>query len=398
MQVNSDLNEQHINTLVEKYTSNTCSREELDQLLLMVKNSTDNKPVENALHTFWERVKSENKQEHVNWDAMMQPLMKDLKPETPIVSIKRSFNLKWVGVAASILLLLGTLAYLTVWKPQVSQQVAAIDIIAPVANRAMIVLANGQKVYLDQKANGAIASDGNATVEKTADGKIVYKANSRSLASAQYNTLSNPRGSSVVDITLSDGTRVWLNAGSSLTYPMAFSGRERKVQISGEGYFEVAHNANMPFKVTKANMEVAVLGTHFNVNAYDDESLIKVTLLEGSVKTSLGNREAVILKPGQQAQVASTIKVLKQVNLEKEMAWKQGMFRFENTNIEEIMRQVARWYNVEVEFRGDVSNLNFGGSVSRQANISELLKRLEATNLVKFLIVDRKVIVTPNQK
>ncbi|UKJ06570.1 FecR domain-containing protein [Solitalea lacus] len=395
--MNNDLNGQ-INILVEKYTSNTCSREELDQLLLLVKNSTNSQSVENALHIFWERVKSENKQENVDWDAIMQPLMEDLKPETPVVSIKRGFNWKWVGVAASVVFLVGILGY---WsfrqtEPQVSQQVATADIIAPVANRAMIVLANGQKVYLDQKANGAIARDGNATVEKTADGKIVYKANNGSLASNLYNTLSNPRGSSVVDITLSDGTRVWLNAGSSLSYPVAFSGRERKVQISGEGYFEVAHNANMPFKVSKANMEVAVLGTHFNVNAYDDESVIKVTLLEGSVKTSLGNKEGVVLKPGQQARVANNIEVFKQVNLEKEMAWKQGMFRFEDTNIKEVMRQVARWYDVEVEFRGDVSKVNFGGSVSRQVNISELLKRLEATNLVKFSIVGRKVIVMPN--
>lgn len=396
MQVNSNLNE-NINTLVEKYTSNTCSKEELDQLLLMVKNTTDTEPVENALHTFWERVKSENKQERVDWDAMMQPLMKDLKTETPVVAINRGFNWRWVGMAASVVMLLGVLVYLTFWKPQVAQQMAATDIAAPVTNRAMIVLANGKKVYLDQQAKGNIAYDGNATVEKMADGTIVYKANNNvSLASNLYNTLSNPRGSSVMDITLSDGTRVWLNAGSSLTYPVAFSGNERKVQISGEGYFEVAHNANMPFKVAKNNMEVTVLGTHFNVNAYDDESVIKVTLLEGSVKTSLGNKVAVVIKPGQQAQISNNISVLKDVNLEKEMAWKQGVFRFQDTNIEEIMHQAARWYNVEVEFGGDVSNLNFGGSVSRQVNISELLKRLEATNLVKFSVVDRKVIVTPN--
>lgn len=396
MQVNSNLNE-NINTLVEKYTSNTCSKEELDQLLLMVKNTTDTEPVENALHTFWERVKSENKQERVDWDAMMQPLMKDLKTETPVVAINRGFNWRWVGMAASVVMLLGVLVYLTFWKPQVAQQMAATDIAAPVTNRAMIVLANGKKVYLDQQAKGNIAYDGNATVEKMADGTIVYKANNNvSLASNLYNTLSNPRGSSVMDITLSDGTRVWLNAGSSLTYPVAFSGKERKVQISGEGYFEVAHNANMPFKVAKNNMEVTVLGTHFNVNAYDDESVIKVTLLEGSVKTSLGNKVAVVIKPGQQAQISNNISVLKDVNLEKEMAWKQGVFRFQDTNIEEIMHQAARWYNVEVEFGGDVSNLNFGGSVSRQVNISELLKRLEATNLVKFSVVDRKVIVTPN--
>lgn len=397
MQVNSDFNE--INNLVEKYTGNTCSREELDELLLLIKNNTNKQPVEDALQLFWEKVKSEAKQEDVDWDGKMELYMKDLKPEAPVVRLKPGFNLKRFAVAASVVFLLGVLAYWAFWqsKPQVSQELAKGDIVAPVSNRAMIVLANGQKVYLDQQSNGAIAYDGNATVEKTADGQIIYKVNGGTAVANLYNSLSNPRGSSVVDITLSDGTRVWLNAGSSLTYPVLFNGSERKVQVSGEAYFEVAHNDKQPFKVSKADMEVTVLGTHFNVNAYDDEAGIKVTLLEGSVKTALGSKEAVILKPGQQAQVANDdIRLVKQVNIEKEMAWKEGMFRFEDTNIKEVMRQAARWYDVEIEFRGDLSNVNFGGSVSRQANISELLKRLEATNLVKFSIVGRKVIVMPN--
>jgi ferric-dicitrate binding protein FerR (iron transport regulator) len=243
--------------------------------------------------------------------------------------------------------------------------------------------------------NGTLATQGNIKVVKLDNGQIAYQTASGDAStplSVTYNTLNNPRGSKVIDMQLSDGSHVWLNAGSSLTYPVAFVGNERKVQITGEAYFEVAHDASKPFVVSKGVTSVEVLGTHFNVNAYDDEDALRITLLEGSVKVaSKGNLK--VIKPGEQAVVANGINVNKDVNVEQVMAWKNGMFKFNNTNMKQIMREIARWYDVDVEYQGDFSDLNFGGFVSRQANISELLKRFSATEQVHFKVEGRKIIV-----
>ncbi|NLR78413.1 FecR family protein [Chitinophaga eiseniae] len=396
MHSNSGINSQ-LNELVEKYTSNTCSREELEQLLLLVREANTDQPLEEALQLYWEKVKAENKQAGIDWDAKMRLLLEEVNAQTPMVHINRKFNWKRIAVAASLIMLLG-LGYWALRPKQapVKGALATKDIVAPIKNRAMITLSNGEKVELDEQQDGTVIHQGNTTVVKTAGGKVIYAAaGSGTATSGLYNTLSNPRGSKVVEITLSDGSMAWLNAGSSITYPVAFSGGERRVQLSGEAYFEVVHDTRMPFKVSKNNMEVTVLGTHFNVNAYDDESAIRVTLLEGAVRTALNNKQAVVLKPGQQAQVINDIKVLKDVDVQKVVAWKQEMFSFHETNIKEVMRQVARWYDVDVEFRGDVSQVNFGGSISRKASLSELLKILEETNLVKFELTGRKLTVIP---
>jgi ferric-dicitrate binding protein FerR (iron transport regulator) len=381
--------DEQFNILVEKYTSNTCSKEELEQFLAMVKDNADDQTLEVALRGFWEKVKKESKPGPIDWQATMKPVLEELNAETPVVYMK---NWKRMVAAASVLFLLG-LGYWFFNHRQSSEEVVVKDIEAPQANRAVITLADGKKVYLDDRTTGTIASEGNTNIVKTEDGKIIYNLNDVAVASGQYNTLTNPRGSKVVDLTLSDGSRVWLNAGSSVIYPVVFTGNERKVTMNGEAYFEVAHNAGMPFKVAKGAMEVIVLGTSFNVNAYDDESAIKVTLLQGSVKTTAGRLPEIVLKPGEQAQISNDIKVLKEVDLEREVAWKSGMFRFKDTNIEEIMRQVARWYDVEIEYKGNPAGLTLGGSVSRQANVTELLKRLEATGLLSFKIEGRKVMV-----
>jgi len=192
---------------------------------------------------------------------------------------------------------------------------------------------------------------------------------------------------------LADGSRVWLNAGSSVTFPVAFIDNERTVSITGEAYFEVAPDKTKPFRVTKGLMQVEVLGTHFNVNAYDDEVIIKVTLLEGSVRLKI-NEETQILKPGEQAQVSGTVNILKNVDLQAVMAWKDGRFSFSRVNIETIMRQAARWYDIDIEYRGKVEGTLSGG-VSRDVNASRLFHVLELTDKVRFEIEGRKVIVIP---
>jgi transmembrane sensor len=279
---------------------------------------------------------------------------------------------------------------------------------APGLNKATVTLADGRTVLLSSLSKGLLAEQGNMELVKLADGQIAYQTKNGIAASElQYNTLTNPVGSKVINIKLVDGTHVWLNAGSSLTYPVAFIGKERRVQINGEAYFEVAHNAAKPFYVTKNDLEVRVLGTHFNVNAYDNEKDIKVTLLEGSVRVATTRKTAtevvpglLTLRPGQQAvnQVNTNyISLVPNINPEQAIAWKHDMFQFQHTNIEEIMRQVARWYSVAIEYRGNIAALNFDGTLSRLASITELLKRFEATDLVHFEIEDDKIIVIANK-
>jgi len=318
--------------------------------------------------------------------------------EKPVVSM---YKRTWfrLSAAASIALLIGIGIYL--FYPNKSQPdttppiaVKTNDVKAPASNRATVTLSTGQVVYLDSVQNGVIAQQGNVSLEKQADGKIVYSQSSIDNGELKYNTLTNPRGSKVIDMALSDGSHVWLNAGSTMIYPITFIGDERKVTITGEAYFEIAHNALKPFKVSKGEMEVTVLGTHFNVNAYDDEKDIRVTLLEGSIRTSIANGPSTMVKPGQQAIAGNgKLKVESDVDTEQVMAWKNGRFEFKSTDLSSIMRQVGRWYDVEVVFEADVRNERFSGGIARQENASQVMHMLELTNTVHFTIEGNKIVV-----
>lgn len=288
-----------------------------------------------------------------------------------------------LAVAAAVLFIIGLSGYLLLFnkKQPVSQEIVktshAGDIEAPETNRAMILLANGQKVYLDSAANGSLTTQGSIQLVKLADGKIAYEATGTSSGEVSYNTLLNPRGSKIIDITLADSSRVWLNAGSSLTYPVAFTGNERKVSIEGEAYFEVAHNASNPFIVSKENTDIKVLGTRFNVNAYDDEADMRITLLQGAIRVT-NNQQAATVKPGEQAIVKSgRIDMADAVNLEQVMSWKEGYFRMKGTDLASLMRQIARWYDVQVVYKNKVPEGRFGGLINREVNLLDVLNALE---------------------
>jgi ferric-dicitrate binding protein FerR (iron transport regulator) len=302
--------------------------------------------------------------------------------------------------AAAILVALLTGAYLYFINPTKQPSIAVTqpkqnDIAPPTGNKAVLILADGTKIELDSSGNGMIALQGNVRIIKQSNGEISYTGNAAKEVS--YNTLNVPRGSTPLSLTLSDGSQVWLNVGSSLTYPTAFTGMERKVKITGEAYFEVAHNPGMPFIVQHDDVTVTVLGTHFNVNTYEDEAAERITLLEGSVRVSK-NSLSQLLKPGQQARIDnnnSNIKILSDVNIDEVMAWKDGKFRFgENTDIGTIMRQISRWYSVDIEYKGSI-NQRFWGSISKDVNVSRVLKILEATGGVKFKVEGNKITVMP---
>jgi transmembrane sensor len=307
---------------------------------------------------------------------------------------------RWVAAAAVIAMLF------TGWyfiqqnnKPQVGVEPTAVtnDVQSPDKNRASIRLADGRVIYLDSSGNGQLASVNGMHLMKKGDGVIEYSGGASTSLSMEYHTLTNPRGSKVMHMTLSDGSKVWLNAGSSITYPVAFVGDERKVNINGEAYFEVAHNKEKPFYVSKGDVSVQVLGTHFNVNAYDDESEIKVTLLEGSVavKSKVGSGESKVIKPGEQARVMSDqLSVMSNVNIEQVMAWKNGLFSFERADIKTIMREVARWYNVDVVYTKDINEL-FRLKTSRNTSVTNIFKILEATGKVHLKVEGRTITVQP---
>jgi transmembrane sensor len=315
-----------------------------------------------------------------------------------VVPMRRFTWLRYAAAACILLLLGGGVYWYRSGKVPLTPPalVAKQDVAAPRLARAVITLGSGQQIALDSVASGTLARQGQVKVIKLADGQLAYTGRDQEVF---YNTLTNPRGSRVIDLTLADGTRVWLNAASSIRYPTAFTGTERVVELTGEGYFEVSKKASQPFKVrVDGQEEVDVLGTSFDINAFDDEPAVKTTLLEGSVRVTAAtsDTERIVLKPGQQAQLQKgQIKIKSEIDPDAVLAWKNGRFAFEGVGIQEVMRSVARWYDVEVEYRGVPTTQHFRGGISRSADASQVFKMLETTGLVHFTIQNKKIIVMP---
>jgi hypothetical protein len=271
--------------------------------------------------------------------------------------------------------------------------------VSPGKFKAKLILSDGREVILDSTQNGILAKQG-ATEIRSEEGKLVYKSNAKN-NEVLFNTLSTSKGETFSTV-LEDGSRIWLNSSSSVRYPVAFTGNERKIEITGEAYFEIAHDASKPFKVMAGGMETEVLGTRFNINSYRDETMIRTTLLEGSVKiTPSGNGAPTILKPGQQAvlkindsHLATDLAINDLPNLEAVMAWKEGQFYFDNADITTVMHQLEKWYNIEVVYQGNKPPQLFGGKIQRNLNLSQVLRALEYTG-INFRIEGRKLIVMP---
>ena len=247
---------------------------------------------------------------------------------------------------------------------------------------------------LDDASNGNLAQQGNTKVIKL-NGKLDYKASGSSASEILYNTISTPRGGQY-QIELPDGSQVWLNAASSLRFPTAFAGKERKVEISGEAYFEITKNKSMPFVVKINEAEVQVLGTHFNVMAYNDEAAVKTTLLEGSVKFKSSDNTSTLI-PGQQSQLTKDgkVKVVDGVDVDKVVAWKNGAFNFHGEDMDAIGRQLARWYDVEVVNNSKIEGLFYAEDIPKNIKLSEVLKMLQLTGEVSFKVEGRRIIVMP---
>jgi transmembrane sensor len=247
--------------------------------------------------------------------------------------------------------------------------------ILPAGTKATLTLPDGRTIQLDSASNSTLARQGNVTINSR-DGQLIYSANLPDQPITALNTLTTKPGEHY-SLVLADGTNVWLNAASSITYPVVFSGNERKVRVTGEVYFEVVYDAKQPFRIAAKDELVEDIGTHFNINAYDDEPAISTALLEGSIKVTKGSATAV-LTPGQQATIRpeDSSFQLKQIDADEAIAWKNGYFYFDRADIKTVMRQVARWYNVQVVYKGDLPKGTFKGKVYRNINASEALNIL----------------------
>jgi len=391
-----DLGKKDIKKLFQKYIDNGCSPVEIEMLLryfsdaenedllksLIKKESTFNDEIMNdsdhsvLLNETYEKIKSAITRNKRQNQAIVVPFYKQI----------------WFRAAAVVvfLFLTGATAFFY-FNRQQDKVIAHIEEIhqdkdiQPGKNSAVLTLSNGTQILLDSAVNGALAQQGNMRVLKF-NGRIAYKADEgNSNVKPVYNTITTTRGNEYL-LILADGTKAWLNAASSIHFPTAFSGNERKVEITGEVYFEVAHDRSKPFKVEFSNAtgekgEVEVLGTHFDLNAYPDETNIKTTLLQGSVKVSQSDKIQ-MLSPGQQAIISSDkITLKKDIDVAQITAWKNGYFLFNNTDIQSIMRQVSRWYDIDVSFEGKIPSDGFTGKILRNVPLSKFLKVLEMNDV-----------------
>ncbi len=331
--------------------------------------------------------------------GMLEEITKRIRRES------KAYRLRlWsrVAAAACVILIVGLGGYYLIHKPR-TEQIAKNKIennVAPGGNKATLTLANGQTIILDSMHSGQIANQGNSKITKAGNGLLAYQAQGSKLKTQSeilFNTLTVPRGGQY-QLILPDGTKVWLNAASSIRYPAAFTGRERKVAITGEVYMEVAKDVLHPFIVSTRKADITVLGTSFNIMAYPDESSVETTLLEGSVKvvplSGKGEELGVRLKPGQQAIVANADGNIgvKTVNAGDVAAWIHGLLSLNDCSVQEFMDQLSRWYNVDIQYTGKIPDKKFGGMINRNAELSNVLAALDAAG-IHTRLEGKKIIV-----
>lgn len=309
----------------------------------------------------------------------------------------KTFKLWYRMAAAAVILVLlsAGLYFYTSTRPSETNQYAVQDDVKPGGAKAVLTLADGRSIILTDAADGKLAEQSGIGVTKTKDGQLVYQfddAGPGHEGAAQYNTISTPKGGKY-QVNLPDGTQVWLNAASVIKFPVTFASlKERKVELQGEAYFEVFKDKHKPFKVVSGRQEVEVLGTHFNINTYQNEGVSKTTLLEGSVKLHVADASDVTLKPGEQSVVGVSNVAVHKVNTDQVVAWKNGNFQFNDESLISIMKQLERWYDVEVDY-STVPDTHYEGFISRNVNLSQVLNMMEITGNLKFKIKGKVISV-----
>lgn len=374
-------------TLLEKYKSDAATKEEKifvenwyhelsDEDVLL-----DEEHIDAIGHEIWSKLPVNQSSKRISFRPQLTPAFR-----------------RGIAAAAAVLLVVSAVIYFGRLEKGTDGNLAGQHEIVPGSNKAVLTLANGKKINLNDAQNGVLAQQSGIKVSKASNGQIVYTITNQSaehtISKKQFNTIETPNGGQY-QLILPDGTKVWLNAASSLKYPVVFNGEERKVELIGEGYFEVSDRSGQVFKVLTPRGTIEVLGTHFNVNAYNDEPANRVALLEGSVKVSIGMNNT-LMKPGEQTLISEKgIQLIKNANNETAIAWKDGYFKFDDENIQTIMRKIARWYNVDIQYEKGIPEYGFVGKVSRFNKVSEVLKVLELTGEIHFKAEGRRITVMP---
>lgn len=378
--------------LLQRYAQKIATVEEQEELSAL-------------LETDWDNTAQSSLASYVDWEKMLAEIEES-------AAVKKTSGIRFIQrralkYAAAILLVSGIGAYLYQDSnrnkkhesvTEASEVIPSMDI-TPGGEKAVLTLADGSTILLDSASNGIISDQGAARVIKLADGKIVYQPNSKITSSAAYNTMRTPKGGQY-QLTLPDGSKVWLNAASSITFPTAFPENERTVYVTGEVYFEVVSEKTRLFTARiNQETEIQVLGTHFNINAYSDEKEISATLLKGSVRVVNGEKEKLIM-PGEQASINAGFSTKNGINVSNVdtsavMSWRHGVFNFDNKNLGEVMRQLSRWYDIEVIYENDIPDIELGGKLGKDLNLSEILEVLKQYEIHFRMEKGKRLVVLP---
>lgn len=395
--------------LFQRYLDKTSTQEEEDELLELIYKATYDQQLKDLMDKIWSQLPGSYQLS----DDQSNRILSEIKLQFPLItSQKRMIKMRLIrwGAAAAVLLVLIAAGWM-IYKNNAHRKLSNTPSIAakspgdvsPGGNKAVLIMGNGSQLVLDSSKRGVLTNIGSTQVVSMGKGKLAFQQKGEKTqnmlspedSSPEYNILVTPRGGDYM-IILPDGTKAWLNAASSLRFPTVFAGNERKVELKGEAYFEVAKNKDKPFIVKSGNMEVQVLGTHFDVDAYGDNSTDKVTLLEGAVRVvQTDSHLSQLLQPGEAAQMEKqrNIQLIKHADIEEAIAWKNGLFLFHNTDIHDVLLQLSRWYDIQVVYNGNIT-AGLNGMISRNTSLSQVLNMLEYTSKVKFVIEGRKVIVS----
>lgn len=408
------VNQERLNYLLEQVRIAKIKADECEELIQLTE-AEDSEEIIHWINTFYEGKEilsaSGEPYNFSYWQSAVREILdadktedkikdrqqRDLYP-SPVAQVYSRQRIRRWAVAAVLIGLIacGTYIFFNARKQASPIAVTRVTDLPPGSNKAVLTLANGQQVILDNTNKGAIASQGSAQVIKLDSGLLAYNKTGKGTEEVLYNLITTPRGGQY-QLILPDGSHVWLNAASSLRYPTAFVGKQRQVELSGEAYFEVIKNARQPFLVKTSHVNITVLGTHFNIMAYGEESLIQTTLAEGSVQVS-NVSGSVLISPGQQASFNKSGNqhfTVAQANLEEVLAWKNGQILLSNVNVPAIMRQISRWYDVDISYSGGIPDKSFSGMIDRNVPLSDVLKVLDAYNLHCRLDPDKKLVVLP---
>lgn len=376
----------HIQQLFEKYINNQSSKEETASLLTYLQDKENKEIVEKLIENRFDATTNNKIVEKEILDRVFNKIILNAPP----AEAQRPLWHKIVAISAVAALILIISFPLLNWK---TDNLATMHIVHPGSNKATLTLSSGETIVLENQPNGQLTADKGLRIEKTSDGGInYYTLNEQAQKQPSMHLLNIPKGGQF-QLTLSDGTKVWLNSHSSLEYPSCFTGKERRVKLTGEGYFEVVKNSGKSFIVETANQQVEVLGTKFNINAYEDESSTRTTLAEGIVRINTGQRST-LLKPGQQSILTSNNIAVKSVDTYQVLDWKNGDFNFVNDDLKSIMRKISRWYNIEVVLEEPISKETYVAQISRKKQLNDLLKALQRAGSFKYRIQNNKLYIS----